>query len=107
MLRDIDRLIEALRIQFPDLMVRQLEPTLPNDDDGVWWLWLPNTDDSVQVYSPDGNCPLLVTCGERLPPNLYSIEVESVDRAVDVIKGALSAHLSHCLKNRSNRVEKS
>ena len=92
--RDIDRLIEKLKVRFGGLIVQQLTVSRPTDDDGVWWISLPNSEDDVQVASSTGDCPLFVCCGRFLSPAQYGVEVETVDRAVDLITGALCAQQS-------------
>ena len=39
-IRDVDRIIEAVRQAFPDVVVDQLKVTYPADDDGLWYFHL-------------------------------------------------------------------
>ncbi len=56
--RDIDKIIEAVKTQFPNWMVEQLKVTHPADDDGIWYFWLgEKTDDEIQVENSYGQCP--------------------------------------------------
>jgi len=60
-IRDVDRIIEAVRQAFPDAVVDQLKVTHPADDDGLWYFHLPeNPKDDIQIESSYGNCPFLI-----------------------------------------------
>jgi hypothetical protein len=60
-MRDIDRIIERLSIQLPEIQIRQLEVSHPGiDDDGVWFMRLPGRKGEVQVESSSGSCPFLI-----------------------------------------------
>ena len=60
-IRDVDRIIEAVRQAFPDVIVDQLKVTYPADDDGLWYFHLPEKPkDDIQIESSYGNCPFLI-----------------------------------------------
>ena len=61
-MRDIDLIIEAVRREFPDAEVRQLQVAHPGvDDDGIWYFYLPGRgDDDIQIESSSGMCPFIV-----------------------------------------------
>jgi len=58
--RDVDKIIELLKQEFPSLKVVQLEKVHPADDDGLWWYRLPGMTKDIQIESPSGNCPFLI-----------------------------------------------
>jgi hypothetical protein len=58
--RDIDRIIESLKREFPAVQVTQLQVTHPADDDGLWFINVPGKSRKIQIESPDGNCPFLI-----------------------------------------------
>ncbi len=80
--RDIDKIIEAVKKQFPNVGVWQLEVKNPNDDNGIWYFWLgESTDDEIQVENSYGQCPFLLETyrnDERIWGN-------SVDEVVNII----------------------
>ena len=56
--RAIDKIIEAVKTQFPNVGVWQLEVKNPNDDNGIWYFWLgESSDDEIQVENSYGQCP--------------------------------------------------
>jgi hypothetical protein len=60
-IRDVDRIIEAVRLAFPNVVVDQLKVTHPADDDGLWYFHLPeNPKDAIQIESSYGNSPFLM-----------------------------------------------
>lgn len=57
--RDIERVIARVSEVLPNLEVRQLFATRPEDDDGLWWLGLPDVRPGLQLESSTGECPFL------------------------------------------------
>jgi hypothetical protein len=61
MARDIDRIIERLKTEIPDVHVVQLQVSHPGaDDDGLWFIEVPGRIEKVQVESSHGECPFLI-----------------------------------------------
>ncbi len=58
--RDIDKIIEAVKTQFPNIIVEQLKVTHPADDDGIWYFSFEKLKDEIQIESSYGKCPFLV-----------------------------------------------
>ena len=59
--RDIDKIIEAVKTQYPNVGVWQLEVKNPNDDNGIWYFWLEeSTEDKIHVENSYGQCPFLL-----------------------------------------------
>jgi hypothetical protein len=58
--RDIDAISNLLKREFPEIQIDQLQVTHPADDDGLWFLKLPNMSGEIQLESADGNCPFLI-----------------------------------------------
>jgi hypothetical protein len=69
-MRDIDAIAMQLRSWRPDIVLEQLRVSRPgSDDDGVWFVRLPDNPAEVQLESSTGSCPFLVefnTSTERL-----------------------------------------
>jgi len=63
--RDIDRIIEMVRLQIPDLVVRQHGSTWPGNDDGIWFFRAPGVRSDIQIESPYGSSPFLVETDEQ------------------------------------------
>jgi hypothetical protein len=59
-LRDIDHIIEGVRLKLPEIIVRQHEGTWPTDDDGIWGFYLSHVRHNIQLESSPGMCPFLV-----------------------------------------------
>lgn len=80
--RDIDEVIDLVRLRFPDTGVRQLEVRNQNDDDGIWYFWLPGAErDEIQVENSLGKCPFY--CETYRSDERHT--TESVDATVDLI----------------------
>lgn len=60
MRRDIDLIAERLVADIPGVHIAQLNVTHPGDDDGLWFIRIPNEEATVQIESSNGNCPFLV-----------------------------------------------
>jgi len=61
MARDIDRIIERLKAEIPDIHIVQLQVGHPRaDDDGLWFIEVPGHTEKVQVESSNGECPFLI-----------------------------------------------
>jgi hypothetical protein len=81
-IRDVDRIIEGVRLKFPKVIVDQLKVTHPADDDGLWYFHLPeNPEDEIQIESSYGNCPFLI---ENLRGDNRK-SGESVEQVVSII----------------------
>jgi len=59
-LRDIDQIIELLVGRIPDIQISQLKVTHPADDDGLWFIKVPERTEEVQIESSSGNCPFVI-----------------------------------------------
>jgi hypothetical protein len=60
--RDIDRIITAVRKRLPGLAVDQHKGIHPGDADGLWWFWRAGVENSIQLESSTstGMRPFLV-----------------------------------------------
>ncbi len=59
--RDIEKIIELVNEEFPNVEIYQLKVTHPADDDGIWYFWLSEkSDDEIQVENSYGQCPFLI-----------------------------------------------
>jgi hypothetical protein len=59
--RDIDQIIDRLRVAMPGVEIAQLKVTHPGaDDDGLWFIKLPGRAGEVQIESSDGTCPFWI-----------------------------------------------
>ena len=84
MARDIDRITERLGLEIPGVHIQQLQVSHPGaDDNGLWFIDVPDRKERVQLESPDGNCPFLIEsdCSdERLHASTIDHVVEAVKR---------------------------
>jgi hypothetical protein len=81
--RDIDRIIQQVKEQLPEVDVVQLQKIHPADDDGIWWFRLPGIEKDIQIESSYGNCPFIVETDELCCEQARN--VESVDDAVKMV----------------------
>jgi len=59
--RDIDVVIERLTTDVPQIQVDQLKVAHPGaDDDGLWFIHIPDREEEVQLESSYGSCPFLI-----------------------------------------------
>jgi hypothetical protein len=59
--RDIDLIIERLTTDIPQIQVDQLKVVHPRaDDDGLWFIHIPDHEEEVQLESSYGSCPFLI-----------------------------------------------
>jgi|SRR5437899_2320233 len=58
--RDIDQIIELLRRRVPGVQITQLQVTHPADDDGLWFVTVPERKRQVQIESSSGDCPFII-----------------------------------------------
>ena len=60
-MRDIDQIIQLLKVQVPGTDVEQLRVLHPGaDDDGLWFIKVPNRSEQIQLESSEGICPFIV-----------------------------------------------
>jgi hypothetical protein len=61
MQRDIDLIIEQLTANVPGIHVEQLKVKHPGaDDDGLWFIKMPDQREQVHIESSDGVYPFLI-----------------------------------------------
>jgi len=59
--RDIDKIIDLVRQEYPEVDIWQLEVTNPHDDNGIWYFRLhENPEDDIQIENSNGQCPFLI-----------------------------------------------
>ena len=58
--KDIDKISQLLRQEFPLIQIEQLKTVHPTDDDGLWFIRWPNKKGEVQIESVNGNCPFII-----------------------------------------------
>ncbi len=80
-MKDVDKIIETVTSELPNVQWHQLQVTHPADDDGLWFFNLPGARNSVQIESSTGMCPFIVE--NDLTPEFYHGQtVEEVTRKV-------------------------
>ena len=80
--RDIEKIINSVKKEFPKTNVYQLKVKFPADDDGIWYFWLPeNPDDDIQIENSYGQCPFIVETN-RSPEARRG---ETVEQVVSII----------------------
>jgi hypothetical protein len=58
---DVDRILELVRMAYPDVLCQQLQVVHPGvDDDGLWFFTRPGSSNEVQIESSSGKCPFLI-----------------------------------------------
>src|SRR3954471_21471732 len=87
--RDIDEIIEAVTCELPNVKVSRCRPSLPADDDGIWWFSLPDIAKNVHVESSSGSCPFVVETDEQCCGD--ALRASSVADAVNLIVQYLKA----------------
>ena len=81
MRRDIDLIVERLLADIPGVHVAQLKVTHLGDDDGLWFINIPSQEATVQIESPNGNCPFLIE-SDFNDDRSYGHSIEETVRAV-------------------------
>jgi hypothetical protein len=60
MTSDLEDVFRRVQKRLPAVKWEQLSVTHPADDDGLWFLWIPDLPGEVQIESSLGVCPFLV-----------------------------------------------
>jgi hypothetical protein len=82
MAKDIEIIIERLRVACPAVEVEQLEVRHPSaDDDGLWFFSQPNCPFEAQLESPNGMCPFLIETEEHSK----RVTANSVNETISVL----------------------
>ena len=90
--RDIDKIIDSVRCEFPNAKIEQLKVKFPADDDGIWYFWLPeNSADDIQIENSYGQCPFILETN-RSPEVRHG---ETIEQVVSIV----CEHLRTSLKN--------
>lgn len=59
--KNVNKIIELVKQEFPKADVYQLKVKFPADDDGIWYFWLPEfPDDDIQIENSYGQCPFII-----------------------------------------------
>ena len=87
--RDIDEIISKVAQALPTSWVRQLEVKYPDDDDGIWFFWLPDVKQNIQIESSFGMCPFIVETDEQ--SSYDARKARTVDEAVSMIVDYLNS----------------
>ena len=81
--KGIDLIIEKVKERLPDADFYQLTVINPNDDDGIWWFYLPELEPEVHVESSYGMCPFIIETDEQWGRD--AVETDTVDETVKFI----------------------
>lgn len=82
-MRDIDRIIERLKAEMPGVQIRQLQVSHPGvDDDGLWFISMPNRSPEVEIESSDGGCPFLIE--SDFGPERF--QGQTIDEVVQIVR---------------------
>lgn len=79
--RDIDKIIDAVKTQFPNVIVKQLKVKHPADDDGIWYFSFEKLKDEIQIESSHGKRAFLIE-SVRNDERRYG---NSIDEIVDIV----------------------
>ena len=82
-MRDIDHIIERLKAEMPGVQIRQLQVSHPGvDDDGLWFISMPNRSPEVEIESSDGSCPFLIE-SDFGPERFHG---QTIDEVVQIVR---------------------
>jgi hypothetical protein len=87
---DIDRVIDLVAADLPDLTVVQHHDAWPADDEGVWFFRLPDLMTDIQLESSTGMCPFIVE-HSGMPSAVDAWTAASVNEAARMVVGYLRA----------------
>jgi hypothetical protein len=88
MARDIGSIIEQVRNRLPNVTAMPVHMTHPADDDGIWWILLPNVERDIQIESSLGNCPFMIE-HDDMHSTAGAIAAHNVDDVVNNVVGYL------------------
>ena len=79
---DVRHIISVVRESLPQVRWARRWVSHPGaDDDGIWWLWLPDQPGEVQIESSSGTCPFDL----RTDKHEEEITADTVDITVKTI----------------------
>lgn len=81
--RDVDQIIGRLRVELPGIEINQLRVNHAADDDGIWFIKIPEVHGDIQLESSSGNCPFLIE--SDFCDRLYGRTVEEVIKWILVL----------------------
>jgi hypothetical protein len=87
---DIDRVIDVVAAELPDLSVVQHHDAWPADDEGVWFFRLPHVITDIQLESSTGMCPFTVE-HSGMPSAADAWSAASIEEAAQMVVGYLRA----------------
>ena len=87
-MRAIEQLIPAIEAAFPGVRVRQLQKTLPGDDDGLWFVSHPGSDVEVNVEPTNGEFPVLIENSR----NDTRVTTTTIDETIAAIRWTLGRY---------------
>ncbi len=89
MKRDIDKIIEQVKLQLPDVRVQQHKVKYPGvDDDGLWFFSMLQFEKEIQIESSFGVCPFLVE-HDDMESSSDAETAYTVDEAVEKVTSYL------------------
>lgn len=89
MRRDIESIIERVKQQIPEAVVKQWIRVHPADDDGIWWFYFPGVKKDIQIESWNGICPVIVESDDF--SSFDAKTAHSIDEAVLMISEYLNS----------------
>ena len=83
MSRDIDNIIKRLQDEISGVHVTQLQVAHPgSDDDGIWFIKIPDKTGEVQIESSDGNRPFIIESDF----NTDRLSGRSIDEVIEIVR---------------------
>jgi hypothetical protein len=82
-MKDIYSIIEKVKQIFPEIEVEQLKVKFSADDDGLWYFYLPDVKQNIQIESSYGLCPFIVETDEQSSYDART--AKTIDEAVEMI----------------------
>jgi len=93
--RDIDQIIEEVKVRLPDVQVQQLSVSHPGvDDDGLWFFGLPGIKKDIQIESSYGVCPFIIE-HSNMKSSSDAETAHSVEEAVEKVVSYLTSLKDH------------
>ena len=87
-MRAIEQLIPAIEAAFPGVRIRQLQKSLPGDDDGLWFVTHPNSNVELNVEPNNGEFPVLLENSR----NDTRVTTTTIDETIATIRWTLSRY---------------
>jgi hypothetical protein len=87
-MKAIEQLIPAIKAALPGVQVKQLQTSLPADDDGLWFVTHPAYDVEINLESFTGEFPFLIENSR----NDTRVTTNDIDETIAALKWTLGRY---------------